>query len=66
MTRPDEPKVIYPPNPTATTAHFLVELPCTHVSWIDREQWAGEVSIECECGWHETVDLRDQTPGAKQ
>ena len=66
----DEPEVVYPPNPTSTTAKFLVVLPCGHVDWIDREQWRGDVSIDCtvgaQCGYHDTVDLRGQTPGAKQ
>ena len=65
----DDPQVIYPPNPTQTTNDFFVELPCGHRGWVDRAQWAGEVSIVCGkdgCTYHEMVDLSDQTPGAKQ
>lgn len=25
---------------------------------IDREQYEGKISILCDCGYHETVDLR--------
>ena len=65
--RDGDPEVMYPPNPMSTTANFFVKLPCGHWGWIDRDQWAGDVSIVCgNCDWHDTRDLRYQTPGAKQ
>lgn len=36
---------------------------CGHQAWIDREQWCGEVSIDCPaCPYHETVDMREHLP----
>lgn len=41
----------------------VVQCPkCERKAWVDREQFEGKVSMVCECGWHETHDLRGEKP----
>jgi len=40
-----------------------IECPdCGNYGIIDWDQLHGEVSIVCDCGYHETPDLTDQIP----
>ena len=32
---------------------------CKGAGWVDQEQYEGKVSIQCDCGYHETHDLRE-------
>lgn len=58
---PDHPTLpsvnyLFPDSETQTA---YVRCQCGHAGWIDRDQWRGEVSIDCPaCSYHETVDLR--------
>lgn len=37
---------------------------CGAFGLLDEDQYAGRVSIECACGYHETHDHRDTPPPA--
>ena len=55
----EKPRIIYATKNDADYA--LVQCPaCGFKAWIDSEQFRGEVSMICECGWHETHDLREK------
>ena len=56
------PRIIRGPTKSKDWCALIQCLACDRKAWIDREQYEGAVSIVCECGWHETHDLREENP----
>ncbi len=56
----EKPRVVYGPTKNKDL-YACIQCPaCGRKAWIDREQYRGEVSMVCECGWHETYDLQEE------
>jgi len=55
-----KPLVVYGPTKNGDLFACIQCPACGRKGWIDREQYEGETSIVCECGWHETHDLREE------
>lgn len=53
-----KPLVVYGPTKNGDLFACVQCPACGRKGWIDRERYEGKVSIVCECGWHETHDLR--------
>ena len=35
---------------------------CGQTGHIDADQFRGSVSVQCECGWHQTIDWASASP----